>query len=527
MARNSATLALKITGDSSGARSALDDVDGHASKFGSSMGKLGGLVAGAFAVGAIVDFGKEAFDSASNLEQMAGSVDAVFGKSADQIHKLSEAAHTAVGLSTADYDQMASVIGSQLKNAGVPMDQLAGKTNDLVKKGADMSAVFGGSASDAVEALSSVMKGEFDPIEKYGVSLNQTAINAELAKRGQDHLTGAALKSAQTQAALDLVTKQTAATHGQFAKQSDTAAEKSQQLGAWFENLKAKIGAGLLPIFTSLASFFTDKVSPALDLLFRKGGPVSKIFGTIAQFVKTQLIPQLSSLYKELAPKLIPIFQTVSKIITGVVIPAFKGIWGFVKDYVIPYFRNVLGPVISGIQTAFKKAADAVMHNKDKFVEIYEKIKPFLAFARDVVAPIIGGTLKKAFEFLGDAIGPVVDLITWVLDKAGAVLGVIGKVGNFLFGGGSSGGGAGAPRGASLFGATATGAAPFRAAGSLGAGGVGPTAGAVGLTAVPVGDTYTITVNGALDPAAVADQIGRLLDRRARQLGTSFAVAAR
>jgi hypothetical protein len=147
---------------------------GHARrKFGDGLGKLAG-VAGARSPSTRSSISaRQAFDAASNLEQMAGSVDAVFGESAVADRTSSPPTRTrAVGLSTADYDQLASVIGSQLQNAG-GTDRSTSSTprpTTLIKKGADMSAVFGGSAADAVDALSSVIKGEFDPIEKYGVS---------------------------------------------------------------------------------------------------------------------------------------------------------------------------------------------------------------------------------------------------------------------------------------------------------------------------------------------------------------------
>jgi hypothetical protein len=491
-----AVLSLKITGDASGAKRAFDDADGSAGKFSDSMGKIGGLVAGAFAVGAVADFATEAFNAASNLEQMAGSVDAIFGKAAADIDNLAAKAHNSVGLSTADYDQMAAIIGSQLKNAGTPMDQLASKTSDLIQKGADMSAVFGGSAADAVDALSSVMKGEFDPIEKYGVSINQTAINAELASKHQDKLTGAAQRQAQVQAALDIVTRQTAATQGQFAAQGDTAAEKTQKLGAWFDDLKAKIGAGLLPIFSTLATFFEQNIAPALDTLFAKGSPISGLFGEIGS------------------------------IVTDVLLPAFQNVWAFVQNYVIPIFQSVLTPALSGLKDEWKHVADAIFGNKDNLKGFYDNLKPFLDFVKSDVAPIVGGVLKDAFKGAGDAIALVVNGLSWILDKAGRVgdfLGKLGSWGNFSFGSGSGGGGRAAPaRGAAMFGAARGVASQLLTAGSSGGGTVGPATAAGG----PVlgGTVVNVTVNGALDPVAVGRQLTDILRSYARTTGGTVAV---
>jgi len=519
-----AVLSLKITGDAAGATRAVDETESRLGGFGKSLGKLAALGGAAFAVDKVVDFGKEAFDAASNLEQMAGSVDAVFGKSAGQIDALAAKAHAAVGLSTADYDQMAAVIGSQLKNAGVPMDQLVGKTSDLIQKGADMSAVFGGSAADAVDALSSALRGEMDPIERYGVSLNQNALNAQMAADGAKKVNGQYTQQAKAAAVLELVTKQTAQTQGQFAAQSGTAAEKSQQLSAWFDNLKAKIGGGLLPIFSALATFFTDKVSPALDTLFRKGGPVADIFAKVGDFATKQLLPALSSLWKFVQDKVIPIWEKIGHTITTVAVPAFKVIWSFVKDYAVPIFKSVLGPVLDGVKKFWDHLSTAIEKNKGKFQDIYEKIKPFLDFVKNKVAPFIGGAFSLAFDALGAAIGPVVDTISWILDKAGAVLGFIGKVGSFIFGGGSSGGGSGgATRGAGrLLGAT-SGGGLFASAGSLGGGGTGPAPAAAGFGIAPT--VINITVQGAVDPMSTARQIQQLLDRYATRTGARLAVS--
>lgn len=515
-----ATLALKITGDASGARAAFGDAEGAVDGFGSKLGGIAKLAAGAFAVGAVVDFGKSAFSAASDLEQMQGSLDAVFGavsESRVQMTKWSVAAQDSVGLSERAYAQVASVIGSQLKNAGVPMDQLAGKTNALIQQGADMSAVFGGTAADAVDALSSVLKGEFDPIEKYGVSLNQSTINAELAARGQDKLTGAALKQATTQAALDIVTKQTAQTQGQFAAQSGTAAEKAQTLGAWFDNLQASIGSYLLPIFVQLVDFIRGTVGPVFDKLTSDSGPLGPIFDSVGNAIGT-LIPIVTGLITELGPKLGPIIGEIGGIIQNFLVPAFNTIVSFVRDYAIPIFKSVLGPVLDGVGKYFHIVSDAIMRNKDTFIGLYDKVKPFLEFLKNDVAPFLGNVLGKAFEVLGTIMGKVIDAIAWILDKAGDVIGFIGDVGSFLFGGGGGGGGQAKPKGAGqLLGATATGSARlFGATSSLG-GGAGPSL--AGGSLVQAGDTYTITVTGALDPVAVADQIARMLDQRARRIG--------
>src|SRR5690606_19832279 len=124
------------------------------------------------------------------------------------------------------------------------------QTNDLVGLGADLAATFGGSTSDAVSALSSLLRGERNPIERYGVSMNEATVKAKMAALGLDGLTGEAEKNAKLQATLAILTEQTADAQGQFAREADTAAGAAQIATAKQEDMRAKIGTGLLPIYT-------------------------------------------------------------------------------------------------------------------------------------------------------------------------------------------------------------------------------------------------------------------------------------
>ena len=451
-----------------------------------------GIAAGAAVGGAaLLALGKSSFDAASDLQQSTGAIDSVFGDWALDIEQSAQAAAGAVGLPTAAYENLAAVLGSQLKGAGMNIGDVTGKTQDLIGMGADLAATFGGETSDAVEALSSVLKGETDPIERYGVSIKQSDINARLAAQGQDKLTGTALKRPPPTLRWRWSPSRPRTPRGAFARESDTAAGAQQRLSAKLENLQAKLGEKLLPVFTKVATWVSDKAIPAFENLTRSGGPLQEKAAALG------------------------------KIFSEKVVPALKGIWEYATTYVIPMFKNILGPALSGIRDAFKKVADKVADNRDRFSEAYEKVKPFLEFLRDKVAPIVGGVLKDAFEDAGTVLGALIDSVAWILDKGATVLGWVGNVlgagsgESPAFGGGGTFGAPAPLRGAArgVFGA----ARPLTSGGG----------GLAGMTAaVPVSQTtITINVSGALDPQAVADQIGGLLERRARRTGALVAVA--
>lgn len=308
----SATLEVKIKGDASGADRALDRTSGKLGKLGgvagaAAAGGLATVVAGAGAVG--VAGGK----MASGLEQSVGAIDTVFKGGAGQMHDYAKAADQSAGLTQNAYNELGTLIGTQLKNGGTATDELAGKTNQLIGTGADLASMFGGDTQTAVEALSSALKGERDPIEKYGVSLTQAAIDAKAAELGFSKVGGALSAEANQAATLSLIMEQTADAHGNFAKEADTAAGKQERMVASAKNLVTNLGTLLLPLMTLVFGFMNDTAIPAIEALVGAftaaggGGGLAAKLGlepiiTIAQQIGATAMPVLTALSTQVLP---------------------------------------------------------------------------------------------------------------------------------------------------------------------------------------------------------------------------------
>ena len=229
--------------------------------------KAAGIAAAASAVvGAGVVAGMtKAVMAASELEQSTGAIDAVYKENAQAMHDMASSAATNLGLTRDEFNQLGTVIGAQLKNGGTAMDELAPKAGELIGVGADLAAMFGGTTSDAVGALSSALKGERDPIERYGVSLNQAAIDAKAAELGFEKV-GSSLSAEANQAAtLALIMEQTADAHGAFGRESNTMAGQVERAKASFGNLVAELGTAFLPVVTEAVSFLNANVIPAIS----------------------------------------------------------------------------------------------------------------------------------------------------------------------------------------------------------------------------------------------------------------------
>lgn len=267
----SAILAIKIVSDVKDGTKGLDTATSKLDAFQQKVNKAS-IPAAAIVAGAGIA-GKAVIGYASDAEQAVGGVETVFGKHAAEVTRQAGKADQALGLSEAAYNSLATNVGGSLKKAGFAQDELGGKTDDLISRAADLSSVFGGDTVSATGAMGAALRGEFDSLEQYGVFLNAAAVNSELARTGQDKLTGSALDAAKKQATYNLIMEQSADYAGNFAKEADTAAGAEQRAAAARENAAAAIGTMLLPAYTMLqntlatvATFVTEN-STAVGIL--------------------------------------------------------------------------------------------------------------------------------------------------------------------------------------------------------------------------------------------------------------------
>ncbi|MHB2252825.1 aggregation-promoting factor C-terminal-like domain-containing protein [Corynebacterium aurimucosum] len=258
-------------------QSMADSAKDGAAKFGEFAEKY--KIHATAALGGIGLIAKESMAYAAEAEQSYGAVESIFADHAQGIIDKSKQAATEVGVSGREYRELSANMGAMLKNMGMPMDEVADKSQNLVGVAADLAATFGGTTKEAVESVTSLLRGETDPIEKYGVSIKQADIEARMAADGLDNLSGEAEKQAKAQTLLKLLTEQTASAQGQFARETDTAAHKQQVATAKYNDAKEAIGTALLPIMAELA----DKAASVAQVI----GEHPAIFIAVAGAVGT------------------------------------------------------------------------------------------------------------------------------------------------------------------------------------------------------------------------------------------------
>ena len=298
--------------------------------------------------------GAKAVSAAADLEQSTGAIEAVFKSGADQMKAFADTAASSVGLTKNEYQELGTLLGAQLKNGGTSIDQLAGKTNDLIGAAADLAAQFGGSTSDAVAALSSALKGERDPIERYGVSLKQASIDAKAAELGFQKVGGSFDNEAQQAATLALIMEQTADAHGAFAREGDTLAHQVQVLKAHFGDFAAKAGTLVLPMVTALASAAIEHLVPALESLSTWAKDVAiPALQDFAARIQATVVPKIKQAAAVFQTEIRPRLQALIDWLTTTVPPAVSRVVAFFEKFgpAIAAAAGVIGTFVAGFKT--------------------------------------------------------------------------------------------------------------------------------------------------------------------------------
>lgn len=292
-----ATIAIRATldkldGDLAAARG---KVEGAMSKIGSSvqtMGKvaLAGVAGAAVAAGAaVIGFAAKAIPAASNLNEALNATNVVFGDAAATVQEFGKTAAESAGLSESAFNQMASVTGAMLQNYGLDADQAADATVSLAQRAADMASIFNTDVEDAMGAINAAMRGEADPIERFGVSMNAAAVEAQALAMGFEKVDGAFSETEMTQARLALLMQQTDKIAGDFVNTSDDLANKTRINEARWENFLAQIGQVGLPImgmFQGLLATIGEQVLPIVTSALETIQPVVEAVSyAIGEFV--------------------------------------------------------------------------------------------------------------------------------------------------------------------------------------------------------------------------------------------------
>jgi hypothetical protein len=247
----------KLTTATQGAQSSLQGLQDRVGGIASNISRFAGAIGISLGFTALIRGVQDSVAAASDLEQQFGALDAIFKDNADEMKVFSKEMNE-IGLSSAQAAKESAYLGSMLKGSGLSLEDTTDKTKDLVRLAGDLAATYGGPTADAVRAIGALMRGERDPIERYGVSLKQVDIDAQRLIDAKNGLVFASEKEANMNATLTLLYEKTGDAQGQAAREADSFAAKTAELQARLTDAQATIADSLLPALVLVSEWFID-----------------------------------------------------------------------------------------------------------------------------------------------------------------------------------------------------------------------------------------------------------------------------
>ena len=252
MAGDKREVRVAVVGDAAQLQRELLKAEGQLSGFGNNAKKSGDILRNALFGGAVLYGAKKLVDAAGELQQSVGGTAAVFEDASGAVNEFTKNSADLVGMSENASRTITSRLGASLKGFGMSTEEAASQAINLTKTGADLAATLGGKTDDAVNALGSALRGEYDPLERFGIALKASEVNAKAVSMGLASSESDVTAYAKGQATLALITERSAFAQGQFGREADTAQGQAQRAQAKTEDAAASLGKSLLPIYTKI-----------------------------------------------------------------------------------------------------------------------------------------------------------------------------------------------------------------------------------------------------------------------------------
>lgn len=230
---------------------------------------------------------RKSIDAASDLQEVVGKFNVVFGRQTTLASKWADQLVDAYAMSTREAKQYLASVQDLLVPMGVQAETAAALSNEIVKLSADLGSFNNLQTAQVMADIQSALVGNYETMKKYGVVLNaanveQYALTAGMA-RSKDALTSAH----KAQAAYELIVKSSQAAIGDMARTSDGYANQLKKLQAQQEDLSAMLGNKFLPVATEIVTKTNEWIKANSGLIDQKMDQYINATATALKSVKS------------------------------------------------------------------------------------------------------------------------------------------------------------------------------------------------------------------------------------------------
>ena len=272
--------------DNSGFEKGVKNIDKSFSGLKSSLAGIGKLIAGAFAVGQVVSFGKACIELGSDVAEVQNVVNVAFGEMAYKVEEFAASAIENFGMSTLAAKKTASNYMAMARGMGVAMDEAANMSIALTGLSADVASFYNLSQEDAAYKLQSVFTGETETLKELGVVMTQVNLQNYAMQHGMNSNIQSMTQAEQVALRYAYVTDALSLASGDFVRTQDSWANQTRILSMQWQEFMSLIGQALTTILLPLVKTFNSIVSALISMATAFASVIAGIFGGEVQQVQ-------------------------------------------------------------------------------------------------------------------------------------------------------------------------------------------------------------------------------------------------
>ena len=230
--------------------------------------KFAAPLAAAFTGAKLVGFLTESVAAASDLNEAGTKTEAIFGKKGSAaLAKFAEGSAQKLGQTKLQVLDAAGTFGTFGKAAGLAGGDLVKFSTGFSTLSTDLASFYNAKPEEAAEAISAGLRGEAEPLRKYGILLDDATLRQEALKQGPTRRRTGLTPQQKVLAAQAVIYKQTKDAQGDSPGRRAAWRTEQRILSAQVDpRLKKPTWCvAACPIMVKLVSFVNSKLAGNMD----------------------------------------------------------------------------------------------------------------------------------------------------------------------------------------------------------------------------------------------------------------------
>lgn len=263
-----------------------NSMNGATKSIGSLKSSLKGIIGTlglVFSLKALINFGQQAVDVASDLTEVDNVVQKTFGNMRGEMDALADSSIKNLGISRLEAYQTGSTFMAMGKSMLTSSQDAKNMALNLTKLSANMASFFNTSNKYAAIALKSIYTGETETLKQYGVVMTEVNLKQFALAQGITKSYNEMSQSEKVMLRYQYVMQQLGYIGDDFIDTQDSWANQTRVLKEQWKEFLGVLGTGIITVLTPLVKALNMIMGRMIAIVKSIGSVLSNVFGIQVQ----------------------------------------------------------------------------------------------------------------------------------------------------------------------------------------------------------------------------------------------------